>query len=59
MVLREDDMAHITSMTNVMKAVVVAITNASPPDVHPRFYSTVMDACGFSVDLRTFLTKQY
>jgi hypothetical protein len=47
-VLGEEDVVHISFMTKAMKAVAVAITNASPPDVHPAMYSSVMDARGFS-----------
>jgi hypothetical protein len=47
-VLGEEDVVHIFFMTKAVKAVEVSITNASPPDVHPALYSSVMDARGFN-----------
>jgi hypothetical protein len=35
-------------MTEAVKVVAVAITNASPPDVHPTLYSVAMDDRGFN-----------
>jgi hypothetical protein len=37
-------------MTEAVKVVAVAITNASPPDVHPIIYFVVMDDRGFNHD---------
>ena len=34
----------MTFITDAVKMVAVAITNAAPPDVHPALYSAVMDA---------------
>jgi hypothetical protein len=40
----EEDVGHMTFITEAVKAVVHAITNVAPPDVHPSLYAAVMDA---------------
>uniref|UniRef100_A0ACD5YA40 Uncharacterized protein n=1 Tax=Avena sativa TaxID=4498 RepID=A0ACD5YA40_AVESA len=40
----------ITCMTEAVKAVVTAIITASPPDVHPALYDTVMGAKDYILD---------
>jgi hypothetical protein len=39
-------------MSEVVKVVAVAITNATPSNVDPDLYSVVMDATGFSVEAK-------
>ena len=46
--LGEEDVVAITCMTDAVKAVVAAITSASPPGVNPSLYDTVMSAAGFT-----------
>jgi hypothetical protein len=46
--LAEEDIIHMSFMAEAVKDVVVAITNASPPDVHHSLYNAAMDARGFS-----------
>jgi hypothetical protein len=43
-ILGEEDVVHVTYMIEAVKAVAVAITNDSPPDVYPTLYAIVMDA---------------
>jgi hypothetical protein len=43
--LAEEDDAHISFMTEVVKAMEVSITNTSPPNVHPALYSAVSHGC--------------
>jgi hypothetical protein len=50
-VLIEEDVGHTNFITEAVKAVAQAITNASPPDVHHALYAAVMDASStFSVE---------
>jgi hypothetical protein len=43
-VFTEEDIGHMTFITEAVKAVAQAITNDAPPDVHHALYSTIMDA---------------
>ena len=43
-VFAEEDVGHMTFITDAVKMVAMAITNVASPDVHPALYSAVMDA---------------
>jgi hypothetical protein len=45
--LGEEDVSSMSIMTEVVKAVTVAITNDIPPNVNLGLYSTIMNATGF------------
>jgi hypothetical protein len=52
LVLGEEDVSSMSNMSEAVKVVAVAITNATPPDVNHEVYSAVMDATRFSAEAK-------